>query len=508
MINKKKIRYLTQKAILTGTLSITLLSGKPINTNAQEIKSNYNNFYEISKESGKEKVNIPEKFKEIIAEEIGKSDKDEITINDLNNFNPNYYFNINISENDDLSWLNYCNNLNTLTLTFKDCNSIKPLKKITELRSLEHLILINKNNDCLDFTNTDSINFIKESNSIRVLSLSGFNIEPGTLENLNNLDRLSIGNGRDMNIDYSELTFLSSLEITDGPYTAATYITNEDISILQRNGVVISGTTDDFLEKLEDINFRIDSIVKSLNIKETDPEQEKLNKILIYVLENCIYDPDVKNNDYTADDISGFYKDGKLYGALEKDTQICGNYSALVCALCKRVNLKANYIVDNNHAWNLVKINNQEYFVDSTWLDDEYFVTQTKMQDPEGNSNDYIYKKISALDLLKNKDYDSLKMTWYMVDPYNFSYIDQNGTHITDNIPSYIKVTPALKENDNKNSAEIIVRIKDKNEHKVFKISIAVLIGILGGIPTGIIVKNNLVNKEKNKVKTLKNSRD
>ena len=71
-----------------------------------------------------------------------------------------------------------------------------------------------------------------------------------------------------------------------------------------------------------------------------------MNKILIYVLENCIYDPDVKNN--TSDDILSFYEGGKLYGALEKDTQICGNYSALVCALCKRVNLKANYIVDNN----------------------------------------------------------------------------------------------------------------------------------------------------------------
>lgn len=506
MINKQKIKYITQRAILTGTLSLTLLSGKTINTNAHEIKSNYSNFYEVDEEKGRKIVNIPEKFKKIIAEEIDISDNDNITISDLNNFNPEYYFNIDVDENDDLSWLNYCNNLLTLTITFENCNSLNPLKKINELRSLEHLILINNNNDSLDFTNTDAINFIKESNSIRILSLSGFNIEPGILENLKNLERLSIGNGKDMNIDYSELTFLSSLEITDGPYTAATYITNGDISVLQKNGVSISGTTDDFLEKLESVNFKIDEIVQSLDIKETDSEQEKLNKILIYVLENCIYDPDVKNN--TSDDILSFYEGGKLYGALEKDTQICGNYSALVCALCKRVNLKANYIVDNNHAWNLVKINNQEYFVDSTWLDDEYFVTQTKMQDPEGNSNDYIYKKVSALDLLKSKDYDSLKMSWYMIDPYNFSYIDQNGTHITNNIPSYIKVTPALKENDNQNDNTVVIEIKNKNQHKVFQISIVILIGILAGIQTGIIVKNNIIDKEKNKVKTLKNSRD
>ena len=41
MINKQKIKYITQRAILTGTLSLTLLSGKTINTNAHEIKSNY-----------------------------------------------------------------------------------------------------------------------------------------------------------------------------------------------------------------------------------------------------------------------------------------------------------------------------------------------------------------------------------------------------------------------------------------------------------------------------------
>ena len=118
MINKKKIKYLTQRAILTGTLSLTLLSGKTINTNAQEIKSNYNDYYEVSKENGKKIVNVPEKFKKIIAKEIGKSNNDDITISDLNDFNPVYYFSIDVDENDDLSWLNYCNNLITLTIKF------------------------------------------------------------------------------------------------------------------------------------------------------------------------------------------------------------------------------------------------------------------------------------------------------------------------------------------------------------------------------------------------------
>ena len=90
MINKQKIKYITQRAILTGTLSLTLLSGKTINTNAHEIKSNYSNFYEVDEENDKKIVNIPEKFKKIITDEIGKSDNDNVTISDLNNFNPVY----------------------------------------------------------------------------------------------------------------------------------------------------------------------------------------------------------------------------------------------------------------------------------------------------------------------------------------------------------------------------------------------------------------------------------
>ena len=124
MINKKKIKYLTQRAILTGTLSLTLLSGKTINTNAQEIKSNYNDYYEVSKENGKKIVNVPEKFKKIIAKEIGKSNNDDITISDLNDFNPVYYFSIDVDENDDLSWINYCYILITLTIKFGICTSL------------------------------------------------------------------------------------------------------------------------------------------------------------------------------------------------------------------------------------------------------------------------------------------------------------------------------------------------------------------------------------------------
>ena len=50
----------------------------------------------ISYNSGGENtvINVPEKFKKIIAKEIGKSNNDDITISDLNDFNPVYYFKV------------------------------------------------------------------------------------------------------------------------------------------------------------------------------------------------------------------------------------------------------------------------------------------------------------------------------------------------------------------------------------------------------------------------------
>ena len=39
------------------------------------------------------------------------------------------------------------------------------------------------------------------------------------------------------------------------------------------------------------------------------------------------------DKNYTKD----FYTNGYLYGALEKDTSICGNYSSLVSTLCERL---------------------------------------------------------------------------------------------------------------------------------------------------------------------------
>ena len=87
MINKQKIKYITQRAILTGTLSLTLLSGKTINTNAHEIKSNYSNFYEVDEENDKKIVNITEKFKKIITDEINKGHSFYMIIEDHPEFN-------------------------------------------------------------------------------------------------------------------------------------------------------------------------------------------------------------------------------------------------------------------------------------------------------------------------------------------------------------------------------------------------------------------------------------
>lgn len=505
MINKKKILYLTQKAILTGTLSITLFSGTPINAYSKDINSKYINYYEYEEDDDKKVINVPEKYKEVIKKAINKINSDDITVGDLKILNPTYYFSIKVDDdNDDLSWLNYCKNLNTLTISFNNCNSTKMLKNIKELPNLKWLLLFN-NGKILDFTDDEDFNFIKESKHIELLDISGFNIEPGVLENMTNLKRISLGKGNNMNIDYSKLTFLNSLEITDKPYTAASYITNFEIDTLEKNHVSISSiTSSDFLEKLKQINLELDNIVKSLEIKENDSDQEKLNKILIYVLENCTYDQDIKNNNYTADYISSFYEEGKLYGALEKNTQICGNYSALVCALCKRVDLNANYICDNKHAWNLIEINGQNYYVDSTWLDDEYFISQTKIQDPEGNTYDYIYKKISTLDLLKNRDIDNLKTTWYMVDPFNFYNIDTNNIHQTDKIPSYIKISPIFKENNSQIDVDkYIIEIKNDNKKYIFEIGAAILIGVILGIYTGYLIKNTIKTKPIEKIKKL-----
>ena len=129
-----------------------------------------------------------------------------------------------------------------------------------------------------------------------------------------------------------------------------------------------------------------------------------------------------------------FYENGFLYGALEMDSAICGNYAALLTALCRRVGINSYCLCNSEHAWNMVEIDDNNYFTDSTLLDNNYISVTIKGLFVDKN------EEISMLEAIEEGFKDNLDM--YLSCPYEEVYLKESDTYNASNFPSYIEIHP------------------------------------------------------------------
>lgn len=525
-LTKKKLRRLFRGSALGLTILATVYSGASkaqaaeLENGTPTITSEQNNYNDNI-------INIPEKFSYDIHYDVEKEQEEPITTTDLQKID---YLFLSVEDGDDLSWLQYCTNIRELIINFKTDN-IPDFSFLQSLNNLESFSVSCFPNVYNDFSN-EKFSFLHQCQSVKNLYILGFeNIEPGFLESLTNLDKITLSDCTNQNLDYSKLTFLKELDFSNtDPYDLPVFFTNEEYNILKSNGVNVTSSNN--IERSLEIGNRLDNIVNSLGITDSDTEQQKLDKILIYVLENLEYDEAVSqallNNEEHTDLTKSFYTEGNLYGALEKDSAICGNYSALVSALCKRVGIDNYFLISNNHAWNLVDIDGTDYYVDATWLDDISIAKskENATYDEYGNmtSMEITFENTPAVEFIKEGKTDNLD--WYLENPNNISQIDQKESHEVVNLPAFIEIREisdpeteikemqeeyeqmteghsteeVQTEKETQTQTEKVEEFKKKKfevkiDKKVFIISGAALLGLLGGLGVGITIHHH--NKKK-----------
>ncbi|MBQ4263750.1 MAG: hypothetical protein IJB83_05900 [Bacilli bacterium] len=519
----------TKKANVKNDISnenideITLDIEEDINSNLNynlQTETNITELYEIEKLNSKVQeqvvtiinedgtIDIPENYRNSIYTKIEKSNDEKITLEDLKNID---YIFLTITDNSDLTWLKYCTNLKDIHfyISHDDLSNLNILKDIP---NLETLSLINMGN--YQF-NKNNFGFLEDATNITGLTLYNFSIEPNFIENLKHLKNLSLLiYERNCDIDYSKLTFLDSLNFVNNPYSVAIDFKTSDYNTLINNGVNVSFSDNpDNLELLLSVNKKLDSIVSSLNLNENSTDQEKLDAILIYVLDNLSYDEEVSNavnNNMPHSKLTqSFYEGGMLHAVFEKNSAICGNYAALTDALSNRVNLDSFVALSDNHAWNLIEIEGEHYYVDATWLDHDVFIQQAEYGKNYDGRECIIIKNIavSPQDIIKEGG-DTSELEWYMKDPTKVEDDNPNESHEIINLPSYISIKP-IEENIENNIIEEIDNIEKQEQitdisNKKFKISInkktwiitgGALVGILSGLGIAIKVSNKNRNK-------------
>lgn len=410
------------------------------------------NQYRIASDS--QVVEIPEEFEYDVRRAIKDiSDDEEITVGHLRKITRLF---ISSSYDDtDVSWLNYCTNLEDLFISGEVCNNLGDVIGLDHLKTVSLSIAFDEE------LQLDRCAFLKHSPEIDKLCIYG-QCDPEYLYQLVNIKSMDLPVYLNHNVDFSRLSFLNNLTLNGGAYDIAIHLSNDVIAYLEGNGVnIIMGDFDKTtMEDVKRINERLDEIVKSLNLDPNATDKEKIDAVLIYCLEHLEYDEEVSNllDNGRESEINHnyFYQDGYLYGALELDTQICGNYAAFIEALLRRVGVNSFMLVSQNHAWNLVEVEGEYYFYDSAWLDGQTInVSREEInEDPNGYTIEVTSEVKRADDILLSSDSeDDDLLVWYKVNPSDFfanpdKYYEVDGAHSAINFPINIVEVKTKKPSD------------------------------------------------------------
>ncbi len=132
-------------------------------------------------------------------------------------------------------------------------------------------------------------------------------------------------------------------------------VTDELIRYLDSKGIEHNLT-----EHWINIDKQVDEIVKSI-ITDDMTDDEKMEAITNYVINNVKYDRSALT-DYEK---AMIYNKLAISSALEGHG-VCANYAALTNALCAKAGITSYFVNNENHAWNLVKLDGKYYYIDTT----------------------------------------------------------------------------------------------------------------------------------------------
>ena len=117
---------------------------------------------------------------------------------------------------------------------------------------------------------------------------------------------------------------------------------------------------------------RVKEVAKQLT-RANMTDEEKVETVVQYVVDLMDYDFAALSDD----DLLTLYNEEALKFAVDGEG-VCRNYSALVNALLMEMDVEVFEIRNEDHIWNLVVIDDQYYWIDATWIDDEYTTDVTE----------------------------------------------------------------------------------------------------------------------------------
>lgn len=361
------------------------------------------------KDGGIEETNCEEKTNDIINNKalnkaiLTSLNQNSFSVQDLEKVDYLY-----IEFDDNLDEINKCINLEELEIVGSSQEHDYNLDNLN-LPNLKKLVL---------FGVEDEFNFLKNSPQIEEIELTCLdNINVDFLKKLPNLKKITINeceNIRNFNSDdFPNLKSISLNNISKS-LSFLKYFNYEEIVKMENKGININFNYS--FETVKEYSSKINEIIKSFGNVTNLTDEEKIDKVLIYVLDNLVYDGEVDKNSEQAEKLADMYNSDKIKYALDDDPlAICCNYAEITTLLLNAVGVETYSVYNVDHMWNLVKVNNEYKYFDLTWLDQD----------------------VNAVKLIKENRKNDL--IWYKVDTEQVSLLDDSGMHDLAEIPAQIE---------------------------------------------------------------------
>lgn len=206
----------------------------------------------------------------------------------------------------------------------------------------------------LDFSWIDEKDFKYLPEGLQILSFRGcYNIK--NLENIPDYCpniRYIILDNMPLLTDLNFLKRLPKLEKVS--IRESSSVTPELVAYLDENNIRHNITEHD-LKNTE----TIDNILKELDL-ENDSDEIKIKKIVEYIVGSLEYDLSTRD----ASNVT------PLTQALEDGKVVCASYTYLTSVLLNKAGIEVYQVADNNHAWNLLNLNENYYYLDCTNIND------------------------------------------------------------------------------------------------------------------------------------------
>ena len=414
----KAIKNIAKKYVLITSVSTIILSSPITEAKAQ---SYYNNNYtdeqyQISDDG--DFLHIENSNDLSIIKSLKK-----LTELSIYNSNIDYYIeesNISILTLKDCSFLKSTIKLpNTITeleidntkINFDILKYLPSLKKITfrnmEFNSLSELTYISKITELnFDYCNIGSIEGIQNLLELDSLSFVDTGIENiDQLKELKNLKSLTLSHTyvtdlspiKNLNISFLDITDSTNIKnldvITEMKKLSSFIATNCEMTLTQKviDYITKQNIYSNISEEGLSLQNEVDHIIAKL-IKTSMNDEEKIETIINYIINNLEYDYRVYDDPFLLEE----YNNNALKYALQ-GKGVCKNYTALTTALLRKANISGYEQENPDHIWNIVELNDQYYYIDSTFIDTDEIIILSENENFLTNDEEFLLNHNSIL---------------------------------------------------------------------------------------------------------------